>query len=286
MIDAYLLRYFLAVIEEGGFTRAAERCNVTQPTLSAGIKKLEDHLGVSLFDRSARRIQLTAAGSKFLVRAQAMIREYNHALRDLEDLQPGNTKRPLRLGLSHSLPAALVAALCRAIVAARPQRRLEVGEGTAPELSNRLAQRRIDMSIEVTTTGNAEGIVLWEEGYSLALPQAHPLANTALIDAADLAQDTMIARRRCEVLQATSFHFTSRNVRPPIGLRTTNCDKAMAYVANGLGITVAPDCFQYPGVRRVKMKDFSPRRSVTLKGGDDALASALRGAISLHTPKV
>ncbi|MEO0412417.1 MAG: LysR family transcriptional regulator [Pseudomonadota bacterium] len=286
MIDAYLLRYFLAVVEEGGFTKAAERSNVTQPTLSAGIKKLEDHLGVLLFDRSARRIQITPAGSKFLVRAQAMIREYNYALRDLEGLQPGNSKRPLRLGLSHTLPAAMVASLCAAVAAARPDRRLEVSEGTAQDLGNRLAQRRVDMSVEVSTASDPSGTALFEEGYSLALPEAHPMAGESLVDATELAQDTMIARRRCEVLQATSLHFTSRNVRPPIGLRTTNCDKAMVYVARGLGVTVAPDCYQYPGVRRVKMKDFSPRRSIMLNGGDSILAQVLRQALSPYTTKV
>lgn len=279
MIDAYLLRYFLAVVEEGSFTRAAERCNVTQPTLSAGIRKLEEHLKVALFDRSARRIQLTPAGTSFLSHAQAMIREYNHALRNLEDLQHGSALRPLRLGLSHTLPAQLVAKVCKALAAERPDRRLEVSEGTPQELSNRLDQSRLDLSIQVSTTGKASGKVLLEEGYSLALYDDHPLATADMIVAEDLAQDTMIARRRCEVLQATSLHFTSRNVRPPIGLRTTNCDKAMAHVAQGLGITVAPDCYRAPGVRRVRLKDFSPRRCITLHGGDSALAAVLEGVI-------
>lgn len=286
MIDAYLLRYFLAVVEEGGFTRAAERCNVTQPTLSAGIRKLEQHLTVSLFDRSARRIQLTPAGSKFLIRAQAMIREYNHALRDLEDLETGGGRRPLRLGLSHTLPASMVADIALALSNASPERRLEVSEGTQQELGNRLAQRRLDMTVEATTAQQPPGTILLEESYSLALPHTHPLANENVIDAHDLAQDTMIARRRCEILQATSLHFTSRNVRPPIGLRTTNCEKAMGYVAKGLGITVAPNCFAHEGVRRVAMKDFSPTRAIVLSGASDAMADVLKATLTRYTTKV
>ncbi|MEM7568459.1 MAG: LysR family transcriptional regulator [Pseudomonadota bacterium] len=280
MIDAYLLRYFLAVVEEGSFTRGAERCNVTQPTLSAGIRKLEDHLKAPLFDRSARRIQLTPAGASFLGHAQAMIREYNHALRNLEDLQDGGALRPLRLGLSHTLPASLVGQICKALAAERPDRRLEVSEGTPQELGNRLDQGRLDLSLQVTTSQKTSGRVLMEEGYSLALYESHPHAGADTVDAEALAQNTMIARRRCEVLQATSLHFTSRNVRPPIGLRTPDCDKAMAYVAQGLGITVAPDCYAAPGVVRVKLKDFSPRRHITLHGGEDALADALEEALA------
>ena len=68
MIELYQLRYFLAVVETGGFTHAAKRCRVSQPTLSAGIQKLEAALHVPLFDRSNRRVFLTAAGTRFVER--------------------------------------------------------------------------------------------------------------------------------------------------------------------------------------------------------------------------
>ncbi|MEX0298823.1 MAG: LysR family transcriptional regulator, partial [Kordiimonas sp.] len=72
-MDLYLLRYFLAVVETGSFTRAADRVFVTQPTLSAGIKKLEGQVGHVLFERSNRRVFLTDAGTRFLPRAKAIL---------------------------------------------------------------------------------------------------------------------------------------------------------------------------------------------------------------------
>ena len=69
-MDRYLLRYFLAVAELGSFSRAAAKVNVTQPTLSVGIAKLEEQVGARLFERTTRRVSLTPAGSRFLPRAR------------------------------------------------------------------------------------------------------------------------------------------------------------------------------------------------------------------------
>ncbi|MFD2403707.1 LysR family transcriptional regulator [Novosphingobium soli] len=86
MIDQYLLRYFLAVAETGNFSRAAKRVSVTQPTLSAGIAKLERELGARLFDRDRQGVALTPAGSRFLVRARRIAAEYEHALVELGEV--------------------------------------------------------------------------------------------------------------------------------------------------------------------------------------------------------
>ena len=75
-MDRYLLRYFLAVAELGSFSKAAGRVNVTQPTLSVGIAKLEEEVGARLFERTTRRVSLTPAGSKFLQHARRITQEY------------------------------------------------------------------------------------------------------------------------------------------------------------------------------------------------------------------
>ena len=81
MIDRYLLRYFLAVIDQGSFSKAAVHCNVSQPTLSIGIAKLERLLTRPLFLRSNRRVQLTEAGVQFAVHARRIESEFNLAER-------------------------------------------------------------------------------------------------------------------------------------------------------------------------------------------------------------
>jgi DNA-binding transcriptional LysR family regulator len=77
MIDRYLIRYFLAVVEQGNFSRAAAHCNVSQPTLSVGIAKLEKIAGHQLFIRTNQRVELTEAGSRFLPHGRRIEREFN-----------------------------------------------------------------------------------------------------------------------------------------------------------------------------------------------------------------
>ena len=103
-----------------------------------------------------------------------------------------------------------------------------------------------------------------EEGYRLALPASHPLAAREEVAAEELAADTMIVRRHCEALAATSRHFTARGVRPFFALRTYDDGRAMALVEAGLGLTVMPDCFAAPGISRPRLSGFDERRTIGL----------------------
>ena len=95
-MDIYQIRYFLAIVETGGFTKAAERLLVSQPSLSAGIKKLERELGVILIERGGRKAILTPAGQFFLTKAQSILAEYQSALNELKTFK---SQPILRLGL-------------------------------------------------------------------------------------------------------------------------------------------------------------------------------------------
>ena len=107
MIERYLLRYFLAVVDQGNFSRAAGACNVSQPTLSAGIAKLEQAVETQLFIRSNQRVQLTEAGARFLVHARRIEREFNEALQAMGGSSP---RTVLRMGVLGSVPGALLSA--------------------------------------------------------------------------------------------------------------------------------------------------------------------------------
>ena len=102
-MDRYLLRYFLAIVETGNFSRAAARENVAQPTLSAGIAKLEGQLQARLFDRTNRRVHLTQAGSRFLVHARRIEHEFNLAQASVSGAAQSEL---LRVAVRSTIPAS------------------------------------------------------------------------------------------------------------------------------------------------------------------------------------
>lgn len=260
-MDRYLLRYFLAIVETGNFSRAAARENVAQPTLSAGIAKLEGQLQARLFDRTNRRVHLTEAGSRFLVHARRIEHEFNLA----QAAVSGSAQTVLlRVAVLSTIPTALLEqALTRRAVG---EERLELLEGSEREVISLLDRGRADVALTILrpATEKFASERLFEEGYGLALPSTHRLAEAASLRGEELADEVMMVRRHCEVLAETSRYFTDRNVRPAFSYRGVNDDRVMAMVRAGLGITVMPDSYREAGVARVKLEGFTPRRVVGL----------------------
>ncbi len=260
-MDRYLLRYFLAIVETGNFSRAAARENVAQPTLSAGIAKLEGQLQARLFDRTNRRVHLTEAGSRFLIHARRIEHEFNLA----QAAVSGSAQTVLlRVAVLSTIPTALLEqALTRRAVG---EERLELLEGSEREVISLLDRGRADVALTILrpATEKFASERLFEEGYGLALPSTHRLAEAASLRGEELADEVMMVRRHCEVLAETSRYFTDRNVRPAFSYRGVNDDRVMAMVRAGLGITVMPDSYREAGVARVKLEGFTPRRVVGL----------------------
>lgn len=267
MIERYLLRYFLAVIDSGTFTAAAAQMAVSQPTLSAGIAKLEREAGAKLLRRSSQRIELTEAGSQFAVHARRIEREFNLAAAAV-----GGSAQPatLRLGVLTTIASAELAALVARIAADAPGQAVELVEGNATVLSQHIARGRIDLALTaVQGDGPSDGEALRSEPYLLALPADHRLAGEAALPGEALAGETMIVRRSCEALSETSRYFTRRGIRPGFALRTPNDDRALSMVAAGLGATVVPASHRHPGVANPALIGFDLRRTLVLAHGDD-----------------
>lgn len=276
MIDRYLLRYFLSVIDNGTFTAAAAQMNVSQPTLSAGIAKLEREAGARLFRRNSQRVELTDAGTRFAVHARRIEREFHLAQESLADLSPRDT---LRLGVLATLATRHLAGMASALSAAAPDLRVEFVEGNERTLTQYLARGRIDAALTLLRR-DAEGEPLIHEGYVLALPLDHPLAGEAALPGEAMAGETMIVRRHCEALAETSRYFTQRGIRPFFALRTTNDDRALAMVGAGLGVTVVPASFAQPGIATPALTGFDVQRTIGLRWGDGA--ASLRTRHPLH----
>lgn len=285
MIDRYLLRYFLAVVDQGNFSRAADACNVTQPTLSVGIAKLEALLGKLLFNRTSRRVELTPAGVRFATHARLIEVEFNMAEQAVAD---SPARSLLRLGVLNTVPTAIVTDILKRMGDEGEQ--VEIVEGRQRDMHERLTVGRIDLALTIVRAegDRFESEVLLTEGYSLAVPADHRLAGGYGVPGESLADEVMLVRRQCELLSETSHFFTRRGVRPFFAARTASDDRALAYVAAGLGITVMPDSYRAAGVARVPLREFDYTRTVGLLYGahldrealgDSALVRAIRACL-------
>ena len=262
-MDQYLLRYFLAVAEIGNFSRAAERVGVTQPTLSAGIAKLEGQLGARLFDRDKHRVALTTAGSRFLVRARRIAREIDLAIQEIEHVPEATT---LRVGILNTIPTRIIDAIVTRHRLSGAAEALELLDGSERDLAQRLERGRLDLALTVIRPSHARFRPerLAEEHYAMVLPLDHPLSGAEMVRAEELAGDRMVLRRHCEAILDISQHFTQRGVRPRFVLKTTSDDRMLALVRAGQGIGMMPDSFRDEGVRLVRLVDFDLTRDVGL----------------------
>jgi DNA-binding transcriptional LysR family regulator len=278
MIERYVLRYFLAVVDQGNFTRAAAQCRISQPTLSVGIAKLEALLGQTLFLRTNRRIELTPSGTRFAVHARRIEAEFAAAERDLQDTAP---TKLVRLGIATTLPPSWIAAALGRARRASTTERLEVVEGRSSELVALLDRGRIDVMLGAIGD-DAHGRVLFEEGFAVAVASDHRLAGRATLAVADVAEETMIVRRHCEALAETSRFFTARGVRPFMAARTVSDDRALTYVRAGLGMTVMPLSFASEGIAMIPLTGFDPTRRVGVLVANDS-ASRIEGSVMVAT---
>lgn len=233
-----LIRYFMAVAETGSFTRGAERANVTQPTLSAGIKRLEESLGTSLFERG-RAAQLTPSGARFLPRARLLLQEWTAARRELrQDSRPVQLR--LRLGYIPGLPPRRLTALLGSFTSAHPDIAMETLEAPAATLAKRLDMGRIDGAVLPLNDEDETALPLFRQRYLLAVPQSHTLAHRSSAKIADLQDQPFVIRPQAEIMPAAEKLFDTLNVRPRIIGRAESDAGLLALVEAGIGIAILP----------------------------------------------
>lgn len=268
-MDRYLLRYFLAVAELGSFSKAAARVNVTQPTLSVGIAKLEEQVGARLFERTTRRVSLTPAGSRFLGHARRITQEYEAALREVAEAP--RLKR-VRAGILSTIPARDLEHVVAHHAKHADGEALELLDSTERDIANRLSDGRLDAALTILrpSLDSFAQESLRTEPYVLFVGADHKLAGTECIEGGELAGETMIVRRQCEGLPEISRYFTNRDVRPSFSLRTLSDDRALSMVAAGLGITVAPLSFEQPSITAVRLSGLDLSRDIGLVFSDRA----------------
>ena len=273
------IRYFLSVAETGNFTVAAEHCHVTQPTLSAGIGRLEEELGARLFDRS-RRAALTAAGQKLLPHARAMVEAWQAAR---AEQRSSKQPRLLRVAIGSTLP---IQAAMQWLGAA--QRRLafdvEISEGTAAAVMERWRRGRCDIALfpsrEAIAAGNAVQIL--REAYVLAAATEHRVATRDRWAATDLAETPFVLRADCEAHDDAQRLLMAAGTRPRAVLRSANEERCAAAVLAGLGVAFMPRSLLRPGMAAAEIREITLERRIMLAWRDDTdseiVAAAIRDA--------
>ncbi len=261
MLTRQQIRQFLAVVDTGNFSRAADAIGVTQPTLSSGIAELEGHVGARLFERQRPTVRLTSAGNRLLPIARRIAREFQRA--EQETARAPAANRAFQLGVIPSFSTRLLEAACMHWGAEE----LVVSERDGASLRRELRDGRLDAAIIAQRSSEADNLQFFElveEEFCLMLPSSHRLASRQEVSAEELADEVMIARRSCEMLGETSRFFTARGVRPNFSFKSQNDDRAMALVAAGMGVTVAPRSLAREGVRALRLVDFDVSRRIGL----------------------
>ena len=178
------LRYLVALADERHFGRAAERCSVSQPTLSAQISKLERYLGVALVERQPKRVSLTPTGAKVVERARRLLQE-SDAIVEVARAERDPLAGQLRVALIPTVGPYLLPRVAPALQRELPRLKLLLYEYQTGPLLERLRAGEIDMGVLALPVAPMDGLdsaVLYEEPFALAVPGSHRLAARKRVD--------------------------------------------------------------------------------------------------------
>ncbi len=237
------LRYLVALADTRHFGKAAERCFVSQPTLSAQLKKLEDYLGVTLIERQPRRAMLTPAGEAIVARARRIVESSDEVVEIARSHRDPLAGR-LRIALLPTIGPYLLPGVVPRIRKALPRLELMLYEyQTGPTLQH-LRAGDIDMAI-LALPVDLEGLdsrPLYDEPFVLAMPATHPLAQKPQVKLDDLKGQTLLLLEDGHCLRDQALDVCSRlDVHEKQDFRATSLETLRQMVASGAGITLMPE---------------------------------------------
>lgn len=234
------LRYLLAVAEHEHFGRAAEACEVSQPTLSVQIRRLEESLGVALFERTSRAVVPTPACDQLIGHVRAAVAEMDAMFTVASSLRDPLAGR-IRLGIIPTLAPYLLPLVFAPLRDALPMLEVEPWEDQTAALLKRLHAHELDAAVLATEVigPDLESRVLFAEPFLAALPPEHPLARRDVVAEADLAQDILVlADGHC--LRDQALEACGRTGALNGTLRATSLSTLLNMVAAGYGTTLIP----------------------------------------------
>ncbi len=235
------LEYLVALAETRHFGRAAERCHVSQPTLSAQLRKLEDFLGVSLIERRPRRVALTPAGEAVVARARRMLQDAED-IRGLARASQDPLSGPLKVGFIPTLGPYLLPRVAPKIAKALPKLALLLHEYQTAPLVERTLGGELDLAI-LALPAETKGLVtrpLFAESFLVAMPEGHRLAARKRVKATDLEGEKLLLLEEGHCLRDQALEVCAHVGTEEQAFRATSLETLRQMVASGLGLTLLP----------------------------------------------
>jgi LysR family hydrogen peroxide-inducible transcriptional activator len=268
------LRYLVALARERHFGRAAEKCHVSQPTLSVAIKKVEEELGVQLFERSATEVKITATGQRIVHQAEKVLLEAAQ-IPEIAAAGKDPLAGPLRVGVIYTIGPYLLPRLIPLVHQHAPRMPLVIQENYTARLVESLKRGELDVVI-LSLPLEESGIVaqpVYDEPFRVLMPASHPWVELDCIESARLADEQLLllGAGNCFRDQVLEVCPHCRNVS---GLQRTlegsSLETIRHMVATGLGVTVLPSAAaddlpeQNPLVAVRPFTEPQPKRTVAL----------------------
>ncbi|WP_181220367.1 LysR family transcriptional regulator [Bacillus subtilis] len=237
------LEYFQTLARVQHVTKAAKSLSITQPALSRSIARLENHLGVPLFDRQGRSISLNQYGHIFLRRVQAMMKEYTEGKEEIQALLKPD-QGIVSLGFLHTLGTTLVPDLIGSFQQEYPNIAFQLKQNHSYWLLERLKSGDLDLCLlaSIKPENPIQWIKLWSEELFVFVPNDHPLASRESITLNEISGERFILLKKGYALRMTVDElFEKANIQPNIMFEGEEAATAAGFVAAGLGISILPD---------------------------------------------
>ena len=290
------LQYLVALADTGHFGEAAERCHVSQPTLSAQIKKLEEYLGVQLFERQPRKVNVTDVGRRVVERARSIVQEAED-IREIARASRDPLTGKLKVGLIPTIAPYLLPRVASRLKTRLPDLQLMLYEYQTGPLLEKLRAGELDLAILAlpADTDGLETRSLFAESFVVAMPRAHRLAARKRLRPGDLAGETLLLLEDGHCLRDQALDVCGNvAVSEEQDFRATSLETLRQMVASGLGVTLLPRLAAEGPVaaaRGIEVRPFAPpspsrvvgaawRRSSTRETAIRAVCDVLTSAMA------
>lgn len=265
LMDFRTLQYFTVVAQELNFTRAAQKLNMSQPPLSNAIKAMEDDLGVQLFIRGKRHLQLTEAGSLLLHRSNQMLSLADKTRSDLAHMENGLTGT-ISLGMVEGRAPYIAARWIAGFHEEYPLVRYQMWNGSSDDVLEHLARGLCDLAVIATPydSEHLESIVIGKEPWIAIIPRDHPLAQAEgdTIPLENLADYPLIVPRRASRIEAIRKWFGGIDREPDIICEMSNYIDAIALTEQNVGISIFPQTTYTPNPHVISKMITDPAKIV------------------------